>query len=52
MSTINAVSIFLAYPLQLIFLARAIYLAFKSRYSEAAFCMSFSVMFLLFVRLP
>lgn len=52
MSTIQAISVVLAYPLQLIFLARAIYLAFKNRYSEAAFCMSFSVMFLLIVRLP
>lgn len=52
MSTISAISVVLAYPALLIFLARAIYLASKGRYEEATFFMSFSIIFLLIVKLP
>jgi len=52
MSTTQAISVFLAYPLYLIFLVSAIYMAFKDRYSEGSFFMLFAVMLFLIVRLP
>lgn len=51
MSAIDAVMVVLAYPMQIIFFAWAIYLALKSEYAQATFCMSFSIMMLLLVRL-
>jgi hypothetical protein len=52
MSTVQALTIVLAAPMQIIFFIWSIVLAFKTKYAEAAFTMSLSIMMLLMVRLP
>ena len=52
MSTLNDLVVVVAYPMQIIFLTWSIWLAFRSKFDEAAFTMAFSIMLLLIVRLP
>ncbi|WP_322997922.1 hypothetical protein [Castellaniella sp.] len=51
MSLTDAITVFFAYPLQIIFSFGAVYLAFEGKYDRAAFWMSFSIMLLLLARL-